>query len=82
MKSNERWQTQDEEDEHRRLLLARASKGDAKAQEDLLQSYGARIYSEKEKSRLVYENVKVPRPPSGKTRKRKGSAGTGEAKQP
>ena len=71
MKPNERWQTQDEEDEHRRLLLARASKGDRKAQEDLLNTYGARIYSEKEKSRLVYENVKTPRPSTGKPRKRK-----------
>jgi hypothetical protein len=69
----ERWQTQDEEDEHRRLLLARASKGDVKAQRELMQAYGARVYSEKEKSRLVYENVKTTRSSTGASRKRKGS---------
>jgi hypothetical protein len=73
MAAKERWQTQDEEDEHRRGLLARASKGDAKAQQELLQSYGARIYSEREKSRLVYENVKVTRSSSGKARTKKSS---------
>lgn len=76
MTSREKWQTQDEEDEHRRLLLARAGKGDVKAQRELMQAYGARVYSEKEKSRLVYENVKAVRTSGGTARKRKGSAKT------
>ena len=74
MKLHEQWQTHDEEVEHRRLLLARATKGDTKAQEDLLQTYGVRIYSKQEKSRLVYENVKPVRASSGVTRKRKEGA--------
>lgn len=48
--------TQEEEEIYRRRLFARASKGDVKAKEELSQTYGVRLWSERERSQLVYEN--------------------------
>lgn len=67
MAGKERWQTQDEEEEHRRALLKRASKGDAKAQEALMETYGVRLYSEREKAQLVYD-APAPRRRAAKER--------------
>ena len=43
---------QDEEDEYRRKLLLRARKGDFKAQTELMQKYGMRVYSDAERSKM------------------------------
>lgn len=48
--------TQEEEEIYRQRLFARASKGDSKAKEELKQTYGVRLWSERERSQLVYEN--------------------------
>lgn len=70
-------QTQEEEDAHRRQLLARARKGQVKAQEELWHLYGVRIWSEKDCSSLQYVNptYKVPKkasdPASPARRRRK-----------
>lgn len=44
--------TQEKEDEHRRKLLSEARKGDLKAQEELMQKYGMRVYSDRERSKM------------------------------
>lgn len=48
--------TQEDEENYRRGLFTRASKGDVKANEELQQTYGVRLWSERERSQLVYEN--------------------------
>ena len=51
MNDKDRWPlSQDGEDEYRRTLLARATKGDAQAKKELMETYSVRIYSEKEKA--------------------------------
>lgn len=50
--------TQEEEEIYRRQLFRKASRGDAKAKQELQQTYGVRLWSEHERSQLVYENPK------------------------
>ena len=53
----EQWSTsQEEEDLYRRRLFTQANKGDAKAQKELQETYGVRLWSAQERSMLVYEN--------------------------
>ena len=53
----EQWSTsQEEEDLYRRRLFTRANKGDVKAQKELHETYGVRLWSAQERSQLVYEN--------------------------
>lgn len=49
---------QEEEDEHRQVLLRKARKGDEKARLELQEDYGVRLWSEKERAKLVYDNTK------------------------
>jgi hypothetical protein len=68
----EKWSvSQEEEDEYRRSLFARAKKGEAKAQRELLETYGVRLYSKGEKAQLVYES---PQPKRKQRAKTKGQA--------
>lgn len=55
---------QEEEDIYRRRLFARANKGDVRAQQELQQTYGVRLWSAQERGRLVYENPKYKRKPA------------------
>ena len=56
----EQWSTtQEEEDVYRRRLFIRAKKGDIKAQKELHETYGVRLWSAQERSALVYENPQV-----------------------
>jgi hypothetical protein len=48
--------SQEEEDLHRQLLFRKARKGDEKAKQELQEVYGVRLWSEKERVKLVYEN--------------------------
>jgi len=48
--------TQEDEESYRRGLFTQARKGDVKAKEELQQTYGVRLWSECERSQLVYEN--------------------------
>ncbi len=48
--------SQEEEDLHRQTLFRKARKGDAKATAELQEVYGVRLWSEHERSELVYEN--------------------------
>ena len=58
----EHWSlSQEEEDTRRRQLFHMARKGDAKAKQDLVNTYGVRLWSEQERAQLVYENVKPKR---------------------
>ena len=59
--------SQEEEDEYRRSLFARAKKGEAKAQCELWETYGVRLYSQREKAQLVYESPQSKRKPRAKT---------------
>lgn len=58
--------TREEEDEYRRKLLSHARKGDVKAQRELMEKYGMRIYSETERSKMppYYDSGKKGSPPS------------------
>ncbi|MDK2743403.1 MAG: hypothetical protein H8K03_00865 [Nitrospira sp.] len=49
---------QEEEDEHRQSLFRKARKGDDKARLELQEDYGVRLWSEKERAKLVYDNTK------------------------
>ena len=70
MNDKDRWPlSQDGEDEYRRTLLARATKGDAQAKKELMETYSVRIYSEKEKAGLYYDNPKAVRVAKRKERK-------------
>jgi hypothetical protein len=52
-----RWSlSQEEEDLHRQGLFRKARKGDEKATLELQEVYGVRLWSEKERAALVYEN--------------------------
>ncbi|MBU6434471.1 MAG: hypothetical protein KGS09_19785 [Nitrospirae bacterium] len=53
----EQWSiSQEEEELYRRRLFARANKGDVKAQKELQETYGVRLWSAHERSQLEYEN--------------------------
>lgn len=49
---------QEEEDLHRQSLFRKARKGDEKAMQELQKTYGVRLWSEKERAKLVYDNPK------------------------
>ena len=50
--------SQEEEDLHRQLLFRKARKGDEKATLELQEVYGVRLWSEKERAKLVYDTPK------------------------
>jgi hypothetical protein len=53
----EKWSlSQEEEDLHRQTLFRKARKGDEKAKQELQDVYGVRLWSEKERAKLVYDN--------------------------
>ena len=55
----EKWSlSQEEEDLHRQDLFRKARKGDEKAEQELQETYGVRLWSEKERAALVYETPK------------------------
>lgn len=60
--------SQEEEDMNRRILFRKARKGDTKAKQELETTYGVRLWSERERAQLVYEN-----PRHSKTSKRRTS---------
>jgi hypothetical protein len=53
--------SQEEEDMNRLTLFRKARKGDAKAKQELQDTYGVRLWSEQERGILVYENPKHSR---------------------
>ncbi len=72
MSAKGQWEvTHEEEEEYRRKLMMRARKGDAKAQDELMSTYGVRLYSERERAQLIYEN-----PKAGRAHKRKSMHGS------
>jgi len=53
----EKWSlSQEEEDLHRQGLFRKARMGDKKATQELQDVYGVRIWSEKDRAKLVYDN--------------------------
>lgn len=78
----------EEEEEYRRKLLLRARKGDVKAQAELMEKFGMRVYSDTERSKMpsYYDSGKKGSPPSlasngGRTSTRaKGTPPQGPAK--
>lgn len=56
----EKWAslTQEEEDLHRQKLFRKARKGNEKAKQELQDVYGVRLWSEKERAKLVYDTPK------------------------
>ena len=48
--------SQEEEDLHRQSLFRKARKGDEKAEQELQELYGVRLWSEQERAELVYDN--------------------------
>jgi hypothetical protein len=56
----------EEEEEYRRKLLLRARKGDLKAQAELMEKFGMRVYSDTERSKMpsYYDSGKKGSPPS------------------
>jgi hypothetical protein len=63
----ENWSlSQEEEDLHRQGLFRRARKGDEKAKQELQDVYGVRLWSEKERAKLVYD---IPKRGKQKARK-------------
>jgi hypothetical protein len=48
--------SQEEEDLHRQNLFRKARKGDEKATLELQEIYGVRLWSEKERAELAYDN--------------------------
>lgn len=57
--------SQEEEALHRQELLRKARKGDEKAKKELQDVYGVRLWSEKERAKLVY-TIPEPRAKRGK----------------
>lgn len=53
--------SQEEEDMHRQSLFRKARKGDEKAQQELQEVYGVRLWSEQERAELVYDNPRAAR---------------------
>jgi hypothetical protein len=58
--------SQEEEAQFRQNLLGKARKGDEKAKQELQRIYGVRLWSEKERGKLVYDT-----PTRGKEKARK-----------
>ena len=61
------WGLQNEqEEEYRRKLLLRARKGDSKAQAELIEKFGMRVYSDTERSNMptYYDSGRKGSPPS------------------
>ena len=60
------WRRNEAEDEYRRKLLVRARKGDSKAQAELMEKFGMRVYSDTERSNMptYYDSGKKGSPPS------------------
>jgi hypothetical protein len=57
--------TQEEEEEYRRKILLRARKGDSKAQDELMDKYRMRVYSDRERAKLpTYYDSGRGSPPS------------------
>ena len=56
----------EEEEEYRRKLLLRARKGDSKAQAELMEKFGMRVYSDTERLNMptYYDSGKKGSPPS------------------
>ena len=55
----QRWSlSQEEEDLHRQGLFRKARNGDEKATLELQEVYGVRLWSEKERAKLVYDTPK------------------------
>lgn len=50
--------SQEEEAQFRQSLLRKARKGDEKAKQELQKVYGVRLWSEKERAKLVYDTPK------------------------
>ena len=50
------WSLSQEEDLHRQSLFRKARKGDEKAEQELQELYGVRLWSEQERAELVYDN--------------------------
>lgn len=48
--------SQEEEDMHRQSLFRKARKGDEKAKQELQEVYAVRLWSDKERAELTYEN--------------------------
>lgn len=63
-------------DEYRRTLLIRARKGDAKAETELMEKYGMRVYSSTERSKMpvYYDSGKKGSPPSPSAKSMPGSS--------
>ena len=68
----EKWSSlnQEEEAKYRQTLLRKARKGDEKAKEELLRLYGVRVWSEKERAKLIYD-ISQPKAKDGKGKARK-----------
>ena len=55
----EKWSlSKEEEDLRRQSLFRKARKGDEQAKQELQKVYGVRLWSEKERAKLVYDNPK------------------------
>jgi len=53
----EKWSlSKEEEDLRRQSLFRKARKGDEQAKQELQKVYGVRLWSEKERARLEYDN--------------------------
>jgi hypothetical protein len=48
--------SQEEENLYRQCLFRKARKGDKKAKQELQEVYGVRLWSEQERTKLVYDN--------------------------
>lgn len=67
----EKWSSLNQEEEalHRLSLFRKARKGDEKARQELQNVYNVRVWSEKERAKLVYSTPE----PKGQTRETEGS---------
>ena len=55
----EKWSlSKEEEDLRRQSLFRKATKGDEQAKQELQKVYGVRLWSEKERAKLVYDTPK------------------------
>ena len=55
----EKWSlSKEEEDLRRQSLFRKARKGDEQAKQELQKVYGVRLWSEKERAKLVYDTPK------------------------
>jgi hypothetical protein len=60
------WRRKEEEDEYRSKLLLRARVGNLEAQQELMQKFGMRVYSDTERSNMptYYDSGRKGSPPS------------------